>query len=64
MYSEGRIESDDLDFGTLVIALGQDDDVTFTVYDGQPVITLPIYNFQARELIEALQPIAELEDMT
>lgn len=49
------------DFGTLVIHPGRDDAFTVSGYnDGGITIRLPLYNYQARELIGEVEKIATL----
>lgn len=64
MRCSSQIESEDVDFGTVYIDVGLQDDLSVTYSDGVVTIALPLYNRQAAELIEVLQPIAELEDLT
>lgn len=54
----------DVDFGNLIITLDGDDDVQFTVMGGVTSILLPLWNRQAKELVEVAQRIAKLKDLT
>ena len=57
------IDNDEgLDFGTLVFQPDRDD--SFEVYSNGIIteIRIPLYNHEAREVIEVLQTIADRED--
>ena len=56
-----RISEEFGDFGTLLIVPSADDDFA-VVGDGRHVeIRLPLFNYQAQQLIAILQPIADKE---
>lgn len=61
---EFRIEDEGPDFGTLVVTPGQDDRFAVHGYAtrGEVHIEFALYNYEARALIELLQPIADKED--
>lgn len=56
------IEDAELDYGTLVIEPGRDNDITLSVTGGTAELRIPLFNHEAKELIEKLTPLAEAPD--
>lgn len=56
------IEGAYLDFGTLVIRPDRDDDIALHATGRGAELRIPLFNNQARELIEKLQPLADAPD--
>lgn len=51
------------DFGTLHINLDKDDDATIQASGAGCTISIPLYNYQAAEIVDALKPIKESESL-
>lgn len=56
------IEDAEEDFGTLVIEPDRDDDIALACSGEGAQLRIPLFNYQARELIEKVQPIADAPD--
>jgi hypothetical protein len=54
--------NDGEDFGTLVISFSDDDDAVMQWENGRASVRVPVYSYQAREIIAALSPIAAEDD--
>lgn len=51
-----------LDFATLVLVPGRDDDFYASLFNGVLSIRVPLFTYQAREVIEVLTPLAERKE--
>lgn len=51
------------DYATLVLSPEKDDDFSVSHYLGSVQIRIPLFAYQARELIEVMTPLAERKEL-